>query len=103
MVQAASPKVWTAQSVIDRVFFGDDSDISGSVHENLVSCEELFRFIEIHHHLINELAALVDPTRRQIAAQTTNTGVRGGESRAGKRFAQIVNFFALGKGVQENR
>src|SRR3954462_7830156 len=97
-----SAKIRSGDAVIDCYLFREDADALSAIDEDTVAREELLRFIEVDHHFVKELAALLGPARRQIARETSNSRVSGREAGSGERFDQIINFFPLGEGVEED-
>ena len=102
-IHAAAAQVRAGQAVINGVLLGNHADVPRAVHENAVAREQFFRLVEIDDDFVQEFAALLDPARRQVARNAADARVAGGEPRAGQGFDQIINLFALGEGVQENR
>ena len=56
----------------------------------------------VDHALGEELADGGLEAGRHVAELAADAGVGGGETGAGELFAEVVNFFALGHGVEEN-
>src|SRR5436190_5308850 len=101
-IHAAAAQVWTGNSVIDCFFLRQDAYVLRAVDEDAVALQEVLRFIKIEDDFLEELAALLDPTGRQIAGQSADASVAGGEARAGERFAKIVYFFTFCERVHEH-
>jgi len=100
---AAGAQVGAGQPVIYGHLPRDHSHSLRPVHKNAVAGQERLRLLDIHHHLVKELPALLDPPGRQIARQPPNARIGGGEPRPRQRLAQVVNLFALGEGMEEDR
>ena len=60
--------------------FGNDSDPLGSVNKDAITGQKRFRFVDVHHDFLQELAALLDPTGRQVPGETADAGIAGGKS-----------------------
>src|SRR2546423_5857463 len=102
VIDTAPAQVWTGRAIIDCHFLWQNADVSGAIHKNPVARQKLLSLVDVHHYLIEELAALLHPTGWQIPSQAADSSVARGETRSGQRFAKIVDFLALGEGVQEN-
>ena len=52
--------------------------------------------------VVEEFFELRDKAFRKIADLSAHAGVGGGEPRAGQKLEKVIEFFALGEGVEEN-
>ena len=100
---AAAADVRAGEAEVDRVFLGDDADALVAVDEDLVAREQRVELVDLALELLGEGLALVGPAGRQIADLAADARVAGGEARAGERLDQVVDFLALGEGVEEER
>ena len=103
VLHAAPAQIRASQAEIDRLLPADHADVAGAIHKNLVPCEQLVRLADGHADFLGELGQFLRPAIRQITRQPADARVGRRETRAGQRLNQVVDFFALGKRVQEHR
>ena len=103
VLDAAAAQVRTGKRVGDRAIPRNHADVSRAIDEDAISREELVDLIELRNEIIEKLLELRDETFRQIANLTADARVGSGEARAGQEFEKIIEFLALGEGVEKHR
>ena len=58
--------------------------------------------IELRNEIVHELLELRDESSGKITDLSTNARIRGGKARAGQQLEEIVDFLALGEGIEKN-
>src|SRR5437764_6034874 len=90
VIDTAPAQVWAGRAIIDCHFLWQNADVSGAIHKNPVASQKLLSLVDVHHYLIEELAALLRPAGRQITSQAAYSSVARGETRSGQRFAPVI-------------
>ncbi len=99
---AGGAEVGAGESVGDGVFFGDDAEVFGAIHENFVTGEEFVYFVYDGSELVEEVGESRKEVIWEVAGLAADAGVGGGEAGACEDFAEVVEFFAFGEGVEED-
>ncbi len=103
VLDAAAAQVWPGERVSDRAFAGNHADVPRSVDEDPIPRQQFVDLIQLRNETIEELFELRDESGGQIANLAADAGVGRGESGAGQELEKIIEFFALGEGVEKDR
>src|ERR1051325_8437006 len=98
VINSAAAQVWSGQGIGDGAIFRNHRNVFCSIDKNLVPGQQFVAFVEAGSEIIEKLRQLRNEILRQIANLSAHTRVRGGKTRAGQQFEQIIKLFSLIKG-----
>ena len=101
-VDATGAQIWPRHAVADGVFFADHSDITHALEVDLVLVEKSGNFAHRCFAFVEELKNILIESFGKVADLAADAGVGSGESRSGDFLTEVVDFFALGEGVEED-
>src|SRR4051794_36730142 len=103
MFDAASAQIRPGKRVGDRAVARNHANIFGSIDENAVPGQELVDFVELWDEVVQKFAQGRDKRFRQVANLAADARVGSSEARASEQLEKVIQFFALGKCVEERR
>ena len=96
------PEIRSSHAPSDGGLATDRTDINHAVDENFVFIQQFADLADGNQALIEELSDRGLESRRHVTKLATDAGVRGGKTGTSELLAQVVNFFPLREGVEED-
>src|SRR5689334_20374558 len=101
VLDAAAPQIRPGERVGDRAILGNNSNVTSAIDENFVPSEQSIDLIQLRNESIKKCFQLRNKRWRKIADLSADARVGSGESRARQQLEQVIEFLALGEGVEK--
>ena len=102
VVHPAAPEVRAREAKGDGVLLRNHADFLATIDENAVASDEVVHILEGLREGLEEILEHGDERRGQVAGLAAHAGVARGETGAGELLDQVVDFLALGEGVEKH-
>ena len=102
MLDSTGAQIWPGDRKSDRAIPRNDTDIPGSINEDAITGEKFVDFVELGNETVEKSFQLWNETFGQISDLTTHACVGRRKTGAAQQFEEVIEFLALGEGLQKN-